>query len=433
MVRENIQEYSVSEISDSIKGTLENSFGYVKVRGEVSGLSKPASGHIYLNLKDDKAVIKAIIWRSAAARISFVPEDGLEVICSGKLTTGYSDRYPGRSDYSIIVDSITPAGEGALMALLEQRKKKLAAEGLFEEQYKKSLPKYPETIGIVTSPTGAVIKDILHRLNERFPCNVILWPVPVQGQDAAQLISDAVDGFNNLSSKDEVNIPNLIIIARGGGSIEDLWPFNEEIVIRSVFKSNIPIVSAIGHETDTTLIDFVSDLRAPTPTAAAEISTPDKEELLRDISEKNNRLNYSINLYLDSLKDNFISIKDKLPVSLKLFLNNLTSHFQNISQSLNFRVIGEQLKSSKVKLISLEESLLKAKNILVERLQKELDNKSTLLESLSYKSVLKRGYSVTRSSNRIIKSKKDLKDESELIIETNFATLKAKLREINDK
>ena len=433
MVRENIQEYSVSEISDSIKGTLENSFGYVKVRGEVSGLSKPASGHIYLNLKDDKAVIKAIIWRSAAARISFVPEDGLEVICSGKLTTGYSDRYPGRSDYSIIVDSITPAGEGALMALLEQRKKKLAAEGLFEEQNKKSLPKYPETIGIVTSPTGAVIKDILHRLNERFPCNVILWPVPVQGQDAAQLISDAVDGFNNLSSKDEVNIPDLIIIARGGGSIEDLWPFNEEIVIRSVFKSNIPIVSAIGHETDTTLIDFVSDLRAPTPTAAAEISTPDKEELLRDINEKNNRLNYSINLYLDNLKDNFISIKDKLPVSLKLFLNNLTSHFQNISQSLNFRVIGEQLKSSKVKLISLEESLLKAKNILVERLQKELDNKSMLLESLSYKSVLKRGYSVTRSSNKIIKSKKDLKDESELIIETNFATLKAKLREINDK
>jgi len=433
MVRENIQEYSVSEISDSIKGTLENSFGYVKVRGEVSGLSKPASGHIYLNLKDDKAVIKAIIWRSAAARISFVPEDGLEVICSGKLTTGYSDRYPGRSDYSIIVDSITPAGEGALMALLEQRKKKLAAEGLFEEQNKKSLPKYPETIGIVTSPTGAVIKDILHRLNERFPCNVILWPVPVQGQDAAQLISDAVDGFNNLSSKDEVNIPDLIIIARGGGSIEDLWPFNEEIVIRSVFKSNIPIVSAIGHETDTTLIDFVSDLRAPTPTAAAEISTPDKEELLRDINEKNNRLNYSINLYIDNLKDNFISIKDKLPVSLKLFLNNLTSNFQNISQSLNFRVLGEQLKSSKVKLISLEESLLKAKNILVERLQKELDNKSMLLESLSYKSVLKRGYSVTRSSNKIIKSKKDLKDKSELIIETNFATLKAKLREINDK
>ena len=433
MVRENIQEYSVSEISDSIKGTLENSFGYVKVRGEVSGLSKPASGHIYLNLKDDKAVIKAIIWRSSAARISFVPEDGLEVICSGKLTTGYSDRYPGRSDYSIIVDSITPAGEGALMALLEQRKKKLAAEGLFEEQNKKSLPKYPETIGIVTSPTGAVIKDILHRLNERFPCNVILWPVPVQGQDAAQLISDAVDGFNNLSSKDEVNIPDLIIIARGGGSIEDLWPFNEEIVIRSVFKSNIPIVSAIGHETDTTLIDFVSDLRAPTPTAAAEISTPDKEELLRDINEKHNRLNYSINLYLDNLKDNFISIKDKLPVSLKLFLNNLTSYFQNISQLLNFRVLGEQLKSSKVKLISLEESLLKAKNILVERLQKELDNKSMLLESLSYKSVLKRGYSVTRSSNKIIKSKQDLKDESELIIETNFATLKAKLREINDK
>ena len=197
MVRENIKEYTVTEISASIKETLEDNFGYVKVRGEVSGLSKPASGHVYLNLKDENAIIKAIAWRSTVAKLSFMPDEGLEVICSGRLTTGYSDRYPGRSDYSIIIDSIVPAGEGALMALLEQRKKKLMSEGIFDQDHKKPLPLYPETIGIITSPTGAVIKDIIHRLEDRFPCDVILWPVPVQGDDAAHLIADALNGFNN--------------------------------------------------------------------------------------------------------------------------------------------------------------------------------------------------------------------------------------------
>ena len=196
MIRENIKEYTVTEISTSIKNSLEENFGYVKVRGEVSNLSKPASGHIYLNLKDDKAIIKAIAWRSIVSRLSFIPEEGLEVICSGRLTTGYSDRYPGRSDYSIIIESIVPAGEGALMALLEKRKKQLFAEGLFNQEFKKSLPLYPETIGVITSPTGAVIKDIIHRLEDRFPCNLILWPVPVQGDDAAHFIADALKGFN---------------------------------------------------------------------------------------------------------------------------------------------------------------------------------------------------------------------------------------------
>ena len=279
MIRENIKEYTVTEISTSIKNSLEENFGYVKVRGEVSNLSKPASGHIYLNLKDDKAIIKAIAWRSIVSRLSFIPEEGLEVICSGRLTTGYSDRYPGRSDYSIIVESIVPAGEGALMALLEKRKKQLFAEGLFNQEFKKSLPLYPETIGVITSPTGAVIKDIIHRLEDRFPCNLILWPVPVQGDDAAHLIADALKGFNKSNRDTDFKIPDVIIVARGGGSIEDLWPFNEEIVVRAVFESKIPVLSAVGHETDTTLIDFVSDLRAPTPTAAAELCTPNIDDL----------------------------------------------------------------------------------------------------------------------------------------------------------
>ena len=198
MVKENIKEYSVSEISNSIKNTLEDSFGYVRVRGEISGLQQPTSGHMYFNLKDENAVIRGIIWKSNVTRIGFRPEDGLEVVCSGKLTTGYSERYPGRSDYSIHVDTLKPAGEGALMALLEERKKKFKLEGLFDEQHKKNIPFLPETIGIITSPTGAVIKDILHRLEERFPCEVLLWPVPVQGDDASALITNAVKGFNEM-------------------------------------------------------------------------------------------------------------------------------------------------------------------------------------------------------------------------------------------
>ena len=323
MVRENIKEYTVTEISASIKETLEDNFGYVKVRGEVSGLSKPASGHVYLNLKDENAIIKAIAWRSTVAKLSFMPDEGLEVICSGRLTTGYSDRYPGRSDYSIIIDSIVPAGEGALMALLEQRKKKLMSEGIFDQDHKKPLPLYPETIGIITSPTGAVIKDIIHRLEDRFPCDVILWPVPVQGDDAAHLIADALNGFNNSLKDSELKVPDLIIVARGGGSIEDLWAFNEEIVVRAVFASEIPVLSAVGHETDTTLIDFVSDLRAPTPTAAAELCTPNIDELLINLKDLQKDLRDSINSNLENKLISFKNLSDKLPVSLKLFIKSL--------------------------------------------------------------------------------------------------------------
>jgi len=434
MVRENIKEYTVTEISASIKETLEDNFGYVKVRGEVSGLSKPASGHVYLNLKDENAIIKAIAWRSTVTKLSFMPDEGLEVICSGRLTTGYSDRYPGRSDYSIIIDSIIPAGEGALMALLEQRKKKLMSEGIFDQDHKKPLPLYPETIGIITSPTGAVIKDIIHRLEDRFPCDVILWPVPVQGDDAAHLIADALNGFNHSLKGSEFKVPDLIIVARGGGSIEDLWAFNEEIVVRAVFASEIPVLSAVGHETDTTLIDFVSDLRAPTPTAAAELCTPNNDELLINLKDLQKDLRDSINSNLENKLSSFKNLSDKLPVSLKLFIKSLLSEFKEITQSLNYRILEEQVNNFQQKLISKFDKLNSSTNLFVENMRNQINYNEKLLESMSYKSVLNRGYSVTKNlKNRVIKSKKDIEHDTNIIIETSFAKISAEVKEIKDE
>ena len=434
MVRENIKEYTVTEISTSIKETLEDNFSYVKVRGEVSGLSKPASGHVYLNLKDENAIIKAIAWRSTVAKLSFMPDEGLEVICSGRLTTGYSDRYPGRSDYSIIIDSIVPAGEGALMALLEQRKKKLMSEGIFDQDHKKPLPLYPETIGIITSPTGAVIKDIIHRLEDRFPCDVILWPVPVQGDDAAHLIADALNGFNNSLKDSEIKVPDLIIVARGGGSIEDLWAFNEEILVRAVFASEIPVLSAVGHETDTTLIDFVSDLRAPTPTAAAELCTPNKDELLIKLKDLQKDLRDSINSNLENKLSSFKNLSDKLPVSLKLFIKSLLSEFKEITQSLNYRILEEQVNNFQQKLISKFDKLNSSTNLFVENMRNQINYNEKLLESMSYKSVLNRGYSVTKNlKKKVIKSKKDIEHDTDIIIETSFAKISAEVKEIKDE
>ena len=434
MVRENIKEYTVTEISASIKETLEDNFGYVKVRGEVSGLSKPASGHVYLNLKDENAIIKAIAWRSTVAKLSFMPDEGLEVICSGRLTTGYSDRYPGRSDYSIIIDSIVPAGEGALMALLEQRKKKLMSEGIFDQDHKKPLPLYPETIGIITSPTGAVIKDIIHRLEDRFPCDVILWPVPVQGDDAAHLIADALNGFNNSLKDSEIKVPDLIIVARGGGSIEDLWAFNEEIVVRAVFASEIPVLSAVGHETDTTLIDFVSDLRAPTPTAAAELCTPNNDELLINLKDLQKDLRDSINSNLENKLSSFKNLSDKLPVSLKLFIKSLLSEFKEITQSLNYRILEEQVNNFQQKLISKFDKLNSSTNLFLENMRNQINYNEKLLESMSYKSVINRGYSVTKNlKNKVIKSKKDIEHDTDIIIETSFAKISAEVKEIKDE
>jgi exodeoxyribonuclease VII large subunit len=282
----NLPEISVSELSGALKRTIEDRFAYVRVRGEVSNYRGPhSSGHVYFSLKDQNARIDAVIWKSAFARMRVKPEEGLEVIAAGKVST-----FPGKSSYQIVIESLEPAGVGALMALLEARRVKLAAEGLFEASRKRLLPYLPRVIGVVTSPTGAVIRDILHRLTDRFPAHVLVWPVRVQGETSAREVADAIAGFNALGPNDAIPRPDVLIVARGGGSLEDLWSFNEEIVVRAAAESVIPLVSAVGHETDTTLIDYAADIRAPTPTAAAERVVPVRAELLATNADLGGRL-----------------------------------------------------------------------------------------------------------------------------------------------
>jgi exodeoxyribonuclease VII large subunit len=276
----NSPEFTVSELSSALKRTVEDTYGHVRVRGEISGFRGPhSSGHCYFALKDESAKIEAVIWKGVHGRMRFKPQEGLEVIATGKLTT-----YPGSSKYQIVIEAIEPAGIGALMALMEERKRKLGAEGLFDEARKQLLPWLPEVIGVVTSPTGAVIRDILHRLEDRFPRHVLVWPVKVQGEGSAEQVAAAIRGFNALPEQGKIPRPDVLIVARGGGSLEDLWSFNEEIVVRAAAESMIPLISAVGHETDVTLIDFAADKRAPTPTAAAEMAVPVRSELLIEVS-----------------------------------------------------------------------------------------------------------------------------------------------------
>jgi exodeoxyribonuclease VII large subunit len=285
-LRSNAAEFTVSEISNALKRTVEDAFGNVRVRGEISGYRGPhSSGHAYFSLKDDKAKIDAVVWRTTMQRLKFRPEEGMEVIATGRLTT-----YPGKSSYQIVIDNLEPAGAGALMALLEERKKRLAAEGLFDKERKRPLPYMPRVIGVVTSPTGAVIRDIIHRIKDRFPLHVIVWPVRVQGETSGPEVAAAVSGFNMLPAGGPVPRPDLIIVARGGGSLEDLWGFNDEALARTVAASGIPVISAVGHETDWTLIDYAADVRAPTPTGAAEFAVPVKAELEATLANLSARL-----------------------------------------------------------------------------------------------------------------------------------------------
>src|SRR5215813_8338135 len=273
---DNVVEWTVSELSAALRRTVEDAYGYVRVRGEISGFKgQHSSCHAYFTLKDEGARLEAVIWKSSYGRMRVKPEEGLEVIVTGRLTT-----YPGRSSYQIVIDRLEPAGVGALMKLLEERRKKLAAEGLFDEARKQLLPFLPRVIGVVTSPTGAVIRDILHRLEDRFPRRVLVWPVRVQGEGSAEQVAAAIRGFNALPEGGRIPRPDVLIVARGGGSLEDLWSFNEEIVVRAAADSMIPLISAVGHETDVTLIDFAADKRAPTPTAAAEMAVPVRAELI---------------------------------------------------------------------------------------------------------------------------------------------------------
>ena len=285
----NAPEFSVSEISGAVKRTVEGAFSHVRVRGEVGRLSRPRSGHIYLDLKDDRSVLAGVIWKGVSARLAHQPEEGMEVVATGRITT-----FPGQSKYQLVIEDIRPAGVGALMAMLEKRRATLAAEGLFDEARKQPLPYLPEVIGVVTSPSGAVIRDILHRLRDRFPRKVLIWPVAVQGERCAPEVSNAIKGFNAMTPGGALPRPDLLIVARGGGSLEDLWGFNEEAVVRAAAGSDIPLISAVGHETDTTLIDFASDKRAPTPTAAAEMAVPVRLELLAWVEGQGGRLSRGV-------------------------------------------------------------------------------------------------------------------------------------------
>lgn len=305
---DNAPALSISEISALLKRTVEDRFGFVRVRGELSGVKRAASGHLYCSLKDENARLDGVMWRGNAQRLNFRPEDGVEVIATGKLTT-----YPGRSNYQIVIDRMEIAGEGALLALLAKLKARLEAEGLFDAGRKQPLPFLPRVIGVVTSPTGAVIRDILHRLSDRFPTRVIVWPVLVQGQGAGAQIANAVRGFSAIAPGGPIPRPDLVIVARGGGSIEDLWCFNEEEVVRAVAECTIPIISAVGHETDTTLCDFAADLRAPTPTAAAELAVPVHAELAAFVADLNARQRRALARQLAQARERLEARSQRLP------------------------------------------------------------------------------------------------------------------------
>ncbi len=400
--------YSVSEFSHVIKKLVETNFSYVRIRGEISRPSFPGSGHVYFTLKDTEGTIAAIIWKYTLPRLSIKPEEGMEVICTGKATT-----FAGQSKYQIIVESMEVAGEGALLKMLEERRKKLLKEGLFDQKLKKPIPYLPKIIGVITSPSGAVIKDILHRLSDRFPSHVYLWPVAVQGEDSAHQISNAIDKFNQLTDDTSIKKPDLLIVARGGGSLEDLWSFNEEIVVRSVYKSSIPVISAVGHETDTTLIDFVSDLRAPTPTAAAEKAVPIRDELISRIDELNLRIKLSFNnkLYANNDRINYLikllgkpdqifeNKTQKLDFIYKdfenLFKNILIEKKNKITQCAQYLLPPKILISNLVSKQQLLETKFKnfLENIFNSK-ETKLKSLDQLLEASSFNRVLERGFSL---------------------------------------
>ncbi|WP_090220314.1 exodeoxyribonuclease VII large subunit [Litoreibacter janthinus] len=304
----NEPEYTVSEISSAVKRAIEGEFGRVRIKGECGRVMVARSGHVYLDLKDDRAVLASIIWKGQAAKLAVQPEEGMEVVAIGKLTT-----FPGQSKYQMVIEDIRPAGVGALMAMLEKRKKLLESEGLFEPARKKRIPYLPEIIGVVTSPQGAVIRDILHRLRDRFPRKVLIWPVAVQGEGCAPQVTAAIEGFNAMTPGGALPRPDLIIVARGGGSIEDLWGFNEESVARAAAASDIPLISAVGHETDTTLIDYVSDVRAPTPTAAAEIAVPVRLDLLATVDNYGARMAQALSSNVGARKQRLADVSRALP------------------------------------------------------------------------------------------------------------------------
>ena len=408
----NITEYSVSELAFELKQTVEDAYGLVRLRGEVSGYRGPhSSGHCYFKLKDEKAVIEAVVWRGVFGRLKFKPEEGLEIVVKGKITT-----FPGGSKYQIVIEELEPAGAGALMALLEQRKKQLAAEGLFDEERKQELPFLPGVIGVVTSPTGAVIRDILHRLSDRFPSHVIVWPVRVQGETSAAEVAAAIAGFNSGTASDGV-FPDLIIVARGGGSLEDLWGFNEEVVVRAAAASAIPLISAVGHETDWTLIDLVADYRAPTPTAAAERAVPVRPELLSRVRTSGVRMAGTMRRALDHWRSRVTASARGLPrreAILGLPRQRLDTASGRLLQSLRANtqshravlareaaalrpgLVARRVVTAGELLVRLDRDCARAIKARAEGARQRLDTQAKLLGTLGYHNVLARGFALVR-------------------------------------
>jgi len=405
--------YSVGELSGALKRVVEDSFGYVRVRGEISGFKRAASGHLYMALKDADANMDAVCWRGTADKLDIAPEDGMEVIATGRVTT-----YAARSKYQMIIERMEIAGEGALLKMIEERRKRLTAEGLFDDARKQALPYLPEVIGVVTSPTGAVFRDILHRLNDRFPRRVLLWPVLVQGTNAADQVTAAIEGFNALAVGGAVPRPDLLIVARGGGSLEDLMAFNEENVVRAAAASAIPLISAIGHETDTTLIDFAADRRAPTPTAAAELAVPVRTELLAQVTDDGSRLFGAMTRQLTGLKQHVTGLARGLPEPRRLLeaamqrsddwserlapamARMIADRRQQVGEAAGQLVRpGDYVARKRQDLdvvLQRGERLPRLGQAIYRTRSQYLENVGKLLESYSYKGVLERGFVVVR-------------------------------------
>lgn len=419
----NAHEYSVSELAFSLKKTVEEAYGRVRVRGELGRVVIAKSGHMYVDIKDDKAVIASIMWKGSVSRLSVRPEEGMEVVVEGKLST-----YPGRSQYQLIIDRLEPAGVGALMALLEKRKKQFAAEGLFDTERKQALPYLPKTIGVVTSPTGAVIRDILHRISDRFPVHVLVWPVLVQGEKAAEQIAAAITGFNHMDVTDDLPRPDLLIVARGGGSIEDLWGFNEENVVRAAAGSSIPLISAVGHETDWTLLDYVADQRAPTPTGAAEIAVPVRAELIDTVEDYALRLKRGLTRSVEHKKLGFDAAKlprldsvmsaprqrldlviNRLMPALDLNRRSHESRLREIAARLRPDQLSQDIKRRQEVLVNLSNNAGQSAKRFMERQSERLARTGKLLDAYSYQGVLARGYAlVTDAKDNLVRQGKDL-------------------------
>jgi exodeoxyribonuclease VII large subunit len=409
--RINVVELTVSELSNALKRTIEDGFGYVRVRGELGNVKYHSSGHVYLDLKDDKACLAGIIWRTTTPRIKIKLEAGLEVVVTGRVTT-----YPGQSKYQIVIETLEPAGIGALMALLEERKKKLAAEGLFDEARKQLLPFLPDVIGVITSPTGAVIRDILHRLADRFPRQVLVWPVKVQGEGSAEQVAGAINGFNTFPLG-RIARPDLLIVARGGGSLEDLWSFNEEIVVRAVAASMIPLISAVGHETDITLIDFASDRRAPTPTAAAEMAVPVRADLIMQVAGFGNRqvgcwqrgleqrrkelrslarTLPTADRLLERQRQTLDMLGERLPQALRSNAHQHERRHGRIAARFGPQLLRTPLSRCTERVTALADRARRAEHILRLRRGDRLATAGQLLAAFSYRGVLARGFALVR-------------------------------------